>query len=133
MLKRLFVNFTFIGDDGLESIAKLRLLRDLEISNNRTTDFGVNYLSRMISLRQLNLRNPQITDHGLIALSQGMNLKSLTLNNTFEEEIKKIERSSTPETINQARYELLRKKILITEKGVGALKKALPNCRILSF
>jgi len=103
------------------------------MSNNRITDFGVNYLSRMISLRQLNLRNTQITDHGLIALSQGMNLKSLTLNNTLEEEIKKIERSSMPETINQARYELLRKKILITDKGVDALKKALPNCRILSF
>jgi len=87
----------------------------------------------MISLRQLNLRNTQITDHGLIALSQGMNLKSLTLNNTLEEEITKIERSSMPETINQARYELLRKKIEITDKGVGALKKALPNCRIISF
>ena len=38
-----------------------------------------------------------------------------------------------PASINQTRYELIRKKIFISEKGVSALKKALPECRILSF
>jgi Leucine-rich repeat (LRR) protein len=132
-LRRLFANYTSIGDGGLESIAKLPHLSELQISNNQITDFGTHYLSQRLSLQKLNLRNTQITDDGLMVLSKLHKLESLTLNNTIEEEIKKIERSSMPASINQTRYELIRKKIFISEKGVSALKKALPECRILSF
>ena len=38
-----------------------------------------------------------------------------------------------PDLINRTWYELIRKKFFIKEKGVSALKKARPECRILSF
>ena len=129
----LFANYTSMGDDGLESIAKLPDLSNLQINNNQITDFGTHYLSQMHSLQKLNLRNTQITDDGLMVLRKLSKLEHLILNNTVEGEIKKIERSSMPESINQTRYELIRKKIFITEKGISALKKALPECRILTF
>jgi len=106
----LFANYTSMGDDGLESIAKLPDLSNLQINNNQITDFGTHYLSQMHSLQKLNLRNTQITDDGLIILIKLQKLESLTLNNTVEEEFKKIVRSSMPASINLTSYERFRKK-----------------------
>jgi internalin A len=86
----------------LKDLAGLKSLRELDISSSRVTDAGLKELAKLKGLRRLNLRRTEVTDTGLKELAALQDLRTLGL----------------AEMDN------------VTEAGVVALRKLLPNAKI---
>ena len=71
-----------VGGEGLEQIAGLSALEDLELRKTKITDADLTYLAGLKELSHLDLSETQITDAGLEALLGLSHLHTLILNGT---------------------------------------------------
>jgi hypothetical protein len=126
-LRILNLSNTKITDAGLEQITKLERIKFLYLFNTEITDAGVAHLKELPRLEVLCLDRTQITDVGLKTLEELPRLERLHVH------------SRAP--ITDAGLESLKKHTRlfelrvggpnITEQGVEALRKALPNCQVV--
>jgi hypothetical protein len=85
MLQRLthlsnpILNFTQIGDAGLEHLAACQSIQFLALGETRVTDAGVKYLLRLPKLQTLRLDGTEIGDTGLAQLTSVKGLTGLAL------------------------------------------------------
>ena len=100
-LNTLQFNGSSVGDQSLEHLTKLRLLRSLSIHSNRLGDPGVKWVAQIGQIRQLSLLGSKISDRGLEKLSSLSGLLSLNVQRTA-----------------------------VTVAGIQKLRKALPKCRV---
>lgn len=78
-LEELNLQDTTIADQGLAHLSKLVRLKSLNLEGIRVGDAGVAHLKTLTALRTLNLYGAQITDRGLEDLKQLKNLEELNL------------------------------------------------------
>ena len=93
---------TKVTDDGLKHIGKLARLTHLNLSRTQITDKGIEHLSGLRSLEYLNLFGTAVSDAVLPTLAKHRRLKSLY---TW--------------------------KTKITSEGLGKLRKALPDAKLV--
>jgi len=93
-----------VGDEALARICHLTGLQELYLSNTTVSDKGLDNLILLTSLKRLYLYHTEITDNGLPNLYPLTWLRWLTFSGTK-----------------------------VTEKGLGALKTALPDCKVITF
>lgn len=140
-----------LTDDDLRMLGRFPNLQKLDLSNTRVSDRALKHLSGQIPLQLLWLNYTQITDAGLIDVAELTSLKSLGLTGT------KITDSGLVhlKQLNQLEYLLLSQNEItddglehlaafsslegislirtrVTMQGVSRLKRALPNCQIVS-
>jgi len=70
-----------VTDNGLAHLAKLPLLKKLELTSTKVTNQGMQYLAQVPSLESLSLNGTTISDAGVAALNALPNLKELDLRN----------------------------------------------------
>jgi Leucine-rich repeat (LRR) protein len=137
-----------VGDESLESLARLRKLRvlylfntavagsglaslsgqsleHLDLSHSPVTDDGLRGVLHLRKLRSLGLKNTFVTDQGLVHLAQLSNLKRLRLTNTdvSDEGLEQLHQLSSLEEVSLRGTN-------VTAKGVSRLAKALPECQV---
>jgi serine/threonine protein kinase len=123
----LVLNRTNIGDDGLRNLGELPLLRDVFLSETKITDAGLKELQRFPRLAVLHLYGTQITDAGLEHLAGNPLLADLSLVDCGITDaglkhlagLKRMKRLALDRTG-------------VTAEGIAMLKRALPNCEIIS-
>lgn len=93
-----------VGDDALERICQLSGLQELYLSNTTVSDAGLKQLASLTGLKRLYLYHTDISDAGLINLLRLKKLKWLTFSGTR-----------------------------VTEAGLSALRKGLPDCKVVTF
>jgi hypothetical protein len=71
-----------VSDDGIEHIAALTNLRELQLADTKVTDAGLRYLKALTQLQTLTLSSTQVTDAGLEHLARLTALRELDLNHT---------------------------------------------------
>ncbi len=160
-LHSLDVGFAEITDVGLDHLASVPSLRELTIGGNKLTDDGVQLLRQLPQLTYLDLSGFQRTDSGLWSISLTENgvesiatlteLKELRLGGLSIsarslaklKSLDKLERLSlhrckrvgddaVPSLSGFTRLKALDvKDTSMTEQGIAALRKALPQCQIL--
>lgn len=126
-VKSLNLANTAITDAGLKELGKLKKLKFLYLFNTAVTDAGAAHLQALPRLEVLCLDQTQITDIGLRSLEELPRLEKLHVH------------SNSP--ITDAGLESLKKHTRlfelrvggsgITEKGLAALKAALPDCNVV--
>jgi hypothetical protein len=147
-LNLLDINTSLISDDALISIAKIKSLRDLCLTNNAITDSGIQHLKGMDietlrlnetdvsdgcidsllelkSLKVLDLDSCSITDSGVSKLVEIPNLQMLNMNNLNVS----LEAMSKLAEL----YELQDLKIhgvSLTPEEINELKSRLPFCKV---
>lgn len=81
-LKKLRAAASQVSDAGLESIARMTALEELDLSeNSQIFDDGLKHLASMTQLKKLNLWRVQVTDEGVKHLAGLTNLAWLNLDN----------------------------------------------------
>ena len=150
MLERLRLSNTQITDTGLVYLAGLNSLKHLDLEGTQVTDAGMLHLKRLAKLQVLDLYATQVSDGGLEVL-KGMNLKSLVIPEGATTNLGMKNYLSTLGSPTELSFyawnitddglvylkELTGLKILnlsqtkVTEAGVAALQKALPDCQII--
>lgn len=93
-----------VYDEALTRICHLTGLQELYLSNTTITDDGLKNLNCLTGLKRLYLYHTEITDKGLPNLHPLTWLRWLTFSGTK-----------------------------VTEKGLGALRAALPDCKVITF
>jgi Leucine-rich repeat (LRR) protein len=161
-LESLDVGYAQITDVGLDLISTLPNLQELTIGGNKLTDNGLQPLRQLPGLRYLDLGGSQRTDSGLwsVSLSElGLDaidtlrrLRWLRLNGTLvaARGIERLKDLAQLERVDLqgckrigddaapvlASFRSLRTVDLagtsFTEKGIAALRKAKPDCKILT-
>jgi hypothetical protein len=81
-LRTLYLDGSFIGDDGLAHLKGLKDLSFLDLGETQVTDSGLAHLKWLESLSALSLRCTQVSDAGVAHLSRLTNLSGLDLGNT---------------------------------------------------
>jgi Leucine-rich repeat (LRR) protein len=161
-LESLDIGFTLITDVGLDPLASLPNLKELSIGGNKLTDSGLQPLRQMTGLTYLDLSGAQRTDSGLWSISiteAGFdvlavleNLRHLRLNGSLvtARGLQKLNRLGRLERLDLqgckrvgddavpvlASFPALRLVDLagtgVTEKGMEQLRRAKPDCNVLS-
>jgi Leucine-rich repeat (LRR) protein len=103
-LQELALTQTNITDEGLKHLSKLTSLQDLMLLQAGLTNRGLEHVGKLTSLEHLAILKGNVTDEGLLYLKNLSKLRLLSLYN-----------------------------LPVSEKGVGELQKALPNCRIMGI
>ena len=96
------LNRTQVTDSGLKKLVGLKQLQTLQLGRTRVTDAGLKEMSALKQLQTLYLGSTKVTDAGLKELAGFKQLEKLYLAETQ-----------------------------VTDPGVAALRKALPNCKIV--
>jgi Leucine-rich repeat (LRR) protein len=81
-LERLYVRGTSITDEGIQVLADLTNLVELDLSDVSMTDKGLASLAGLTKLRRLNLQSADVTDAGLDVLKNMPALEELSLYRT---------------------------------------------------
>jgi Leucine-rich repeat (LRR) protein len=161
-LESLDAGYAQITDVGLELLTPLTNLKELAIGGNKLTDAGLQSLRQLPGLIYLDLSGAERTDSGLWSVSltePGLdaiatlgNLHHLRLNGTLVSsrgigrlagltKIERLDLENCPRIGDDvipllASFRTLQRLNLagtqVTEKGVAALKRASPNCKILA-
>jgi Leucine-rich repeat (LRR) protein len=161
-LESLDAGYAQITDVGLELLTPLTNLKELAIGGNKLTDAGLESLRQLPGLIYLDLSGAERTDSGLWSVSltePGLeviatlqNLRHLRLNGTLVSArgLEKVAGLSKIEWLDLqgctrigddvvpvlARFRALQRVDLagtrVTEKGVAALRRANPKCKILT-
>ncbi len=118
---------TQITDVGLRELVKLTEVYELNIGLNKITDEGLKNIVALKRMKKLNLERTEVTDVGLKSLLGMEFLETLTLSSTkiTDEGLKTIAGFKTLTKLNL-------EKTQVTEKGVAELKKAIPECEIIT-
>lgn len=161
-LESLDAGYAQITDVGLDLLTPLTNLKELAIGGNKLTDAGLQPLRQLPGLIYLDLSGAQRTDSGLWSVSltePGLdaiatlkNLRHLRLNGTLVSshslerlagltklewlDLENCQRISDDIAPLLASFHALRRVDLtgtkVTAKGIGALRRANPNCKILA-
>ena len=140
-----------VSNAGLQSIAKMTQLVELDLSENTSIfDDGMAHLSEMTQLKKLNLWRVPITDEGVASLAGLTNMEWLNLDNTAYlsddglkylsnmTQLKFLHLGSTSVTDEgmphltalKALEDLKVTRTGVTDAGVQVLKKSLPETRV---
>jgi len=126
-LKSLNLSNTAITDVGLNHLASLKKLKFLYLFGTRLTDTGMPSIATLPRLEVLCLDATEITDIGLKTLEDLPRLEKLHVHSRA-----KITDVGLESLHRHARlFELRIGGPHISEKGIDALKAALPNCNIV--
>jgi Leucine-rich repeat (LRR) protein len=147
-LQGLDLSTTQITDEGLVHLKGLTELQTLELANTQVTDAGLVHLKGLTNLQRLNLSYTGITDEGLVHL-KGLQVTYLTIPDDARTDLGLKHYLAALETKNALylqRWKItdaglvhlkgltgLQKLSLpeqITDAGIAALQKALPDCKI---
>jgi internalin A len=161
-LESLDAGYAQITDVGLELLTPLTNLRELAIGGNKLTDAGLQSLRQLPGLIYLDLSGAQRTDSGLWSVSltePGLdaiatlkNLRHLRLNGTLVSArgIERLAGLSKIEWLDLADCKRIGDEVVpllasfrtlqrvdlagtqVTDKGIAALHRANPNCKILA-
>jgi Leucine-rich repeat (LRR) protein len=101
-LESLDLSYTKISDDGLKYLLSLSHLRNLNVSGDLISDAGMVHIARLAQLDELMINSTNISDSGLMLLANMPELNALTVSSNGS----------------------------LTNRGVTALKNALPKCNI---
>ena len=121
-LRKLWARDTRIGDKTLKIVGGLRELEDLDVGGTDITEAGIAHLAGLTRLRKLNLLGADLTDAGLDSLAGMKNLESLNLYRTKVSNagLEKLKRLTNLKEVD-LRY------TRATEAGVDSLRAALPH------
>ena len=128
-VKELEFTSNHITDASLKEVAKLKQLTLLRLHFAQITDGGIIELTKLKQLKSLDLYATQISDKGLKEVAQMKQLEWLGLNlcekvtNVGLKEVAKLQ---------QLKFLCLPVNAKISDEGWEELRKALPNCEILS-
>jgi beta-lactamase regulating signal transducer with metallopeptidase domain len=81
-LRELYLDHSFVGDDGLADLAPLTALDTLSLVDTEVTDAGIRSLSALPALRSIDLSETSITDQSLTYLAAMPSLEAITLDRT---------------------------------------------------
>lgn len=123
-----------ITDAGLRHLANLKKLTYLNLCfpdkkhGGMISDKGMSELAKITSLETLDLRATQITDAGLAELKALPKLKELLVNGTAitDQGLAHLQAIKSLRTVNVFNCKA------VTAKGIADLKKALPECEVLT-
>ena len=118
---------TPVTAEGVEQIAKLDQLTELDIGNNRNiTDAALEPIKEMTNLRALHLPLTSISDKGLILLRGLTNLTNLVIrqNEITDAGLEQLTQLNALETLDV-------RDTNVTAEGIQRLKQHLPKCQIL--
>ena len=123
-LRKLLLRDT-LADAGLEHVAALTDLEELDLHGTEISDAGLGYLKNLTRLRKLNLLGADVTDAGLEQLSglrelEELNLYRTKITNAGLEKLKRFPRLR----------ELDLRYTRATQAGVEDLRAALPDARL---
>jgi hypothetical protein len=143
-----------LGDNDLQALAALKTLTELSLASTRVNDAGLASLKGLKQLRRLDLDGTAFRGAGLVYLKELTNLAELrlgcaTLTDLFARQfsklqgLKRLERLSLAgsrigdDTLKQLHAltwlrELDLSGTRVSAASVAALRKALPQCRILA-
>ena len=124
-LKVLNIAPSNITDAGVENLKGLKDLWFLSLNGTQVTDAGLKHLIDNSKIRVLYLNGAKVTDQGLVFLEQMQDMQSLELSNTSIGDAGLIHLAKLPKLQN---LQVLNTKV--TQKGIDALKRALPNVTI---
>ena len=148
-LRVLYLYNTSITDMGLSQLQNMTNLQTLNLDGTKVTDSGVLGLRRLTRLENFGLGNTSITDKGAAVVSRFSHLKQLDLWNTRIEDataarvsdLKQLEWLDLRGTrvtnrgaqilTNLVHLQDLRLPATVTDNGLEALNRALPNCSVL--
>ena len=123
-----FVEFSANGitDVTIQRIAGLPKLRSLIINGEKgITDAALSHIGKIASLTMLSLDYNRLSDRGIRDLAGMKNLEDLSLNDTD------ITDSAVPHLSKLKKLEKLSfRRTKITAKGLAALQRNLPKCKI---
>jgi Leucine-rich repeat (LRR) protein len=72
-LEKLYVEDTYLTDEGLQHLHKLKSLRELDCSwNKHITDGGVKFLAKLTQLKSLDVSRTAISPQGLEELRRAL-------------------------------------------------------------
>jgi hypothetical protein len=140
------VPYTGLSDEHMHHIGKLPCLRTLTTNhiargnqmatlriadaaapnvNTGITDDGLRFLSNS-PIEELVLYNTSVTDAGLVDFLAASHLRSMHIDSPSitDESVAQLERQQTLEVFNAVGTS-------ISPDGIGSLKKALPNCKVI--
>lgn len=149
-LRQLRISQSQISDVGLEHVARLESVVNLDLSENsqifdgglqhlsgmqqltvlnlwrvNISDLGVEHLAGLTNLEWLNLDNTQLSDAGLAHLSKMLKLKFLHLGSTF------ISDAGMPQLEQLTSLDdLIVTRTGVSEAGVAALEEKLPDTKV---
>jgi hypothetical protein len=161
-LESLDIGFVQVTDVGLDALTSLPNLKELAIGGNKLTDVGLQPLRQMPGLMSLDLSGAQRTDSGLWSISltePGLdavatlkNLRHLRLNGTgvSARGLEKLKSLVQLERLDLQGCSRIRDDAVpvlaafpalhvvdltgtaVTEKGIAALRRARPNCKVVA-
>lgn len=117
-----------VSDKGLETLAQLRQLRELNLRSHKLTDAGMPWLGKLPHLAVLDLGQTPISARGLESLSNTASLRSLTLwkcARIGDDAVAVLSRMTQLEWLDVEDSS-------ITPDGLARLKAALPKTRVKS-
>lgn len=116
-----------ITEADMEIIGGLTRLESLHLGGLRVTNSGLAHLRRMANLRELDLSKTQVSGSALAVVGAMKGLTHLKLWKAAN-----VDDAAIPHLSALGKLALLDiAETAITQTGVEALRKALPNCRIL--
>lgn len=127
-LRLLRLNWTPLTDDGLQHIERLPKLTMLYLSGTRVTDDVVEHIKVLDRLKALQLSHTGITDAGIAALKGFADLTHLGLDGTVvsDASVDVLAGFKSLKYLNIADTDL-------TKEGRQQLRKALPDCEIVTI
>jgi Leucine-rich repeat (LRR) protein len=152
-LRRLFLSWTQITDDGVKSLSRLTHLESFEISSPHITDAAMEYIVKFKNARWLSLGGTKIGDRSISRLAELKNLKGLRLSSAVTNDALPIvaqlrqletldlsgDRIDDAGLVHLAGMTNLRlldlQTTAVTTDGpaVKKLQQALPNCKIRQY
>ena len=116
-----------LGDPAMEHAGKLSELRSLNLAFTRVTDAGAERIGQLSRLRWLNLTGSGVGDAGMQTISQLPKLNHLLVGRTRVTD-QGLEHLRGMRSLNSVDV----RGTDVTAAGVAALRKALPDCRVLA-
>ncbi len=124
-LKNLYLTEAQITDHGLKHLPDLKNLENLTVDRTKIGDAALEHISQISNLRSLNLSRTNITNDGLRNLSRLTRLESLILDNT------KINEHGLHHLWPMTQLKTLKLHgTSILNESFEELKRRLPNCQI---
>lgn len=126
-LRELYLAKTAITDEGLKAIPALSGLQTLVLMETATSDAGLDKIAALSKLTSLDLGRTRVTDDGLASLSKLTKLQTLTLAGT------RIADRGLKSLIPLTKLKRLDvRRTQVSDDGVAVLRKAIPDCVILT-
>ena len=118
--------FVTVTDLGMEPVAGLKHLRELNLGGTGTTDLGLAKLKELSQLQSLDLSRTQVTPKGLETLLVLPRLEKLSL-----WKAPKIDDQAVPVLCRFARLKFLdASETKLSQEGLATLSKALPGVKV---